>query len=124
MNKVNLVGRLTRDPELTTFQEDKKVCRFSIAVNRNYKNKDGEVEADYPSIVAWDSKADLCSKYFVKGDMIAITGRLKTGSYEANDGTVRYTTDVEVEDITFVTSKRNSSEANAVVDEEDDELPI
>ena len=95
MNKTFLIGRLTSDPELK--QNDKyRQCKFTVAVNRL---KEG---TDYISCIAWNKTAELINKYLHKGNQIALEGRIQTGSYEAHDGTKRYTTDVIVENITFV----------------------
>lgn len=95
MNRVVIIGRLTSDPELK--QNDKYTqCKFTVAVNRL---KEG---TDYISCIAWNKTAELINKYLHKGNQIALEGRIQTGSYEAHDGTKRYTTDVIVENITFV----------------------
>lgn len=105
MNRVVLVGRLTRDPELRTTASGVSQTRFTLAVTRKVANEDGEHEADFINCVAWRGLADTIYKYFKKGKEIALEGRIQTGSYEANDGTMRYTTDVIVDNITFVGSK-------------------
>ena len=101
MNKVVLIGRLTKDPELRyAAGSGTAVTRFTIAVNRQFK-KD---EADFISCVAWNKTAETIAKYFTKGRPIAIVGHMQTGSYDAQDGTKRYTTDVAVESFEFVGS--------------------
>ena len=95
MNRAVIIGRLTSDPELK--QNDKYTqCKFTVAVNRL---KEG---TDYISCIAWNKTAELITKYLHKGNQIALEGRIQTGSYEVHDGTKRYTTDVIVENITFV----------------------
>ena len=106
MNKVILLGRITRDPE-TRQAGDTIFTRFSIAVDRRYK-QDGGQTADFPSIVAFGKTAEFISKYFHKGVKIAIEGRLQTGSYEKN-GVKHYTTDVIAESVEFAESKRNDA---------------
>ena len=101
MNKVVLVGRLTRDPEVRT-GSGFSTARFTVAVNRNFKNKDGQYDADFVSCVAFRNTADFIAKFFKKGSMIGIEGRIQTGSYDAQDGTKRYTTDVAVDNVEFV----------------------
>lgn len=101
MNKVILIGRLTKDPELRyAAGSGTAVTRFTIAVNRQFK-KD---EADFINCVAWNKTAETIAQYFTKGRAIAIVGHMQTGSYDAQDGTKRYTTDVAVESFEFVGS--------------------
>lgn len=103
MNKVLLMGRLTKDPE-TRQAGETTVTRFSIAVDRRYK-QDGGQAADFPSIVAFGKTAEFISKYFKQGMKIALEGRIQTGSYE-KDGVKHYTTDVIAEAVEFAESKR------------------
>ena len=101
MNKVVLIGRLTKDPELRyAAGSGTAVTRFTIAVNRQFK-KD---EADFIYCVAWNKTAETIAQYFTKGRPIAIVGHMQTGSYDAQDGTKRYTTDVAVESFEFIGS--------------------
>ena len=102
MNKVVLVGRLTRDPEVRSTSSGSNTARFTVAVNRNFKNKDGQYDADFVSCVAFRNTADFVSKFFKKGSMIGLEGRIHTGSYDAQDGSKRYTTDVVVDNVEFV----------------------
>ena len=109
MNTVNLVGRLTRDPELKTSNNGTDIVRFTVAVDRRFKNKDtGEYEADFPSCTAFGQTAQFVSKYFSKGQRIGLTGRLQTGKYD-KDGVTIYTTDVIVDNVEFVESKNSDS---------------
>lgn len=103
MNKVILLGRLTKAPDIRQAGET-TVARVSIAVDRRYK-QDGGQAADFPSIVAFGKTAEFISKYFHKGMKIALEGRLQTGSYE-KDGVKHYTTDVIAEQVEFAESKR------------------
>lgn len=82
MNKVVLVGRLTRDVELRENEGGTKIARFNVAVSRNYKNKEGKYDADFISCVAYRNTAEFVEKYFHKGDGIIVEGRIQTGSYE------------------------------------------
>ena len=101
MNKVILIGRLTKEPELRyAAGSGPAVTRFTIAVNRQFK-KD---EADFINCVAWNKTAETIAQYFTKGRPIAIVGHMQTGSYDAQDGTKRYTTDVAVESFEFIGS--------------------
>jgi len=102
MNRVVLVGRLTKDPEMRTTTSGISQTRFTIAVNRRTANQNGQREADFISCVAWRGTAETIAKYLKKGREIAVEGRLQTGSYDAQDGTKRYTTDVVVDNFTFI----------------------
>ena len=114
MNKCILVGRLTKDPETRVSQGDNSttITRFSIAVNRRFKNKEGVYEADFPNCVCYGKTAEFVDQYFKKGMAIGITGRLATGSYTNKDGQKVYTTDVVVEEAEFVESKNSGSSDN------------
>ncbi len=105
MNKVFLVGRLTRDPELRYSANNMPIMRCSIAVNRTMPNQNGEREADFINILAFNNRAETMKKYLSKGSQIAIAGQIRTGSYDAQDGTKRYTTDVLVDEFQFLDSK-------------------
>ena len=107
INKVVLLGRLTKDPELRYAPgTGTAVCRFTLAVQRAFK-KD---EADFINCVAFGKTGETIAQYITKGRQIAVTGSIRTGSYDAQDGTKRYTTDVAVESFEFVGSNANSSE--------------
>lgn len=128
MNKVILLGRLTKDPK-TTQAGETTVARFSIAVDRRYK-KDGQPSADFANVVAFGKTAEFIEKYFHKGMKILIDGRLQTGSYE-KDGVKHYTTDVIAELVEFAESKKqeegNQVDANGfmnIPDGIDAELPF
>lgn len=132
MNKVILIGRLTKDVDFRKGDNDKVSARFNLAVNRRFKNANGDTEADFPSCVAFGKTAEFINNYFKKGSAIAITGRIQTGSYE-KDGAKVYTTDVFVDEAEFVESKGNGGSDNAKADtkapetsasEEDDDLPF
>lgn len=111
MNKVNLIGRLTADAELRYNDSNIPYTRFNLAVNRNFTNANGEREADFISCVAWRKTAELINKHFQKGSELGASGRIQTGSYEDKDGKRIYTTDVIVEEITFVGSKKEGRPA-------------
>lgn len=106
MNKVFLIGRLTRDPELRYTSSNVPCCTFSLAVNRNFTNQDGEREADFINIVAWKNMAENCSKYLTKGSQVAIDGRIQVRSYDAQDGTKKYVTEVVAENVQFLDNKK------------------
>ena len=115
MNKVILMGRLTRDPSISytqanSAQESTCVARYSLAVDRRF-NSDGERKADFISCVAFGRQAEFAEKYLRKGTKIAITGRIQTGSYTNRDGQKVYTTDVVVEEQEFAESKASGQTA-------------
>ena len=106
INKVVLLGRLTKDPELRyAAGSGTAVCRFTVAINRQFK-KD---ETDFINCVAFGKTGETIAQYITKGRQIAITGSIRTGSYDAQDGTKRYTTDVIVETFEFVESKKKET---------------
>ncbi len=126
MNRVVLVGRLTKDPEMRTTTSGISQTRFTIAVNRRTANQNGQREADFISCVAWRGTAETIAKYLKKGREIAVEGRLQTGSYDAQDGTKRYTTDVVVDNFTFIgggssdVSVENESSSSSNIEESTD----
>ena len=111
MNKVFLVGRLTRDPELRYTSSNLATMRCSIAVDRQFVREGEERGADFINIVAFGNRAETMSKYLTKGSQIAVDGRIQTGSYDGTDGKKVYTTDVVAEDQEFAESK-NAASAN------------
>lgn len=112
MNKVILVGRLTKDAEVRNADSDKKVARTTIAVNRTFKKEDGDQQADFINLVAFKNQADFLEKFGKKGTKFIVTGRIQTGYYD-KDGSRVYTTDVIVENLEFAESKNASSYENA-----------
>lgn len=105
MNKVFLIGRLTRDPELNYTAGNIAVARFTLAVNRTFTNQAGEREADFINIVVWRKQAENVKNYLNQGSQVAIDGRIQTGSYEDKEGNKRYTTDVVADSVQFLDSK-------------------
>lgn len=122
MNKVVLVGRLTKDPELRfTANKGTAVTRFTLAVNRDYKKEDGTQEADFINCIAYSKRAEVIAQYLTKGKRFSIAGSIRTGSYDAQDGTRRYTTYVLVDGFDFIDSsdsKVNNDNFN------DDMIPV
>ena len=114
MNRVCLVGRLTAKPELKYTPSNVPTTRFSLAVNRTFKNEQGGRDADFINILAWRKTAELICNYFDKGSQIGLEGRIQTGSYDDKDGNKRYTTEVVVDQVYFIDSK-NSSNASSDV---------
>ena len=114
MNRVCLVGRLTAKPELRYTPSNVPTTRFSIAVNRTFKNEQGGRDADFINILAWRKTAELICNYFDKGNQIGLEGRIQTGSYDDKDGNKRYTTEVVVDQVYFIDSKNASASSSDV----------
>lgn len=113
LNKIILMGRLTRDPELRRTQSGTAVTSFSLAVDRDYKAQDGERETDFIDIVAWRSTAEFVSKYFTKGRMAVLEGRLQVRDWTDKDGNKRRSTEVLADSVYFGDSKRSESDTQA-----------
>lgn len=110
MNKVNLIGNLTRDPELTETASGTAVCRFSIAVGRNYSNGNGERETDFFNCTAWRTLAESIARYCKKGNKVALSGSIQMRTYEDNQGVKRTAIDVVVQEAEFLTPKPREEE--------------
>ena len=108
MNKVFLIGRLTRDPELRYSADNNAVCRFSIAIDRDFSGSNGERATDFINIVVFNKQAENVQKYISKGSQVAIDGRIQTGSYE-KDGVKRNTFDVVANRVQFLDSKNKGN---------------
>lgn len=117
MNKVILMGRLTRDPDVrySAGERSSTVARYTLAVDRRRRSNDGEQTADFISCVAFDRSAEFAEKYLKQGTKIVVTGRIQTGSYTNKDGNKVYTTDVVVEEQEFAESKAASADNSAYV---------
>jgi len=102
MNKVFLIGRLTRDPELRYTSSNIPSATFSLAVDRNFTNQNGEREADFINIVVWRKQAENVKNYLTKGSQVAIDGRIQTRTYDAQDGSKRYVTEVVADNVQFL----------------------
>ena len=109
MNKVYLIGNLTREPEMRSTQMGVSVCNFSIAVNRR-KSADGTQQTDYFNIVAWRQLADLCGRYLRKGKKVAVVGSIQTRTYEAQDGSKRSAFDIVADEVEFLTPQDNGAQ--------------
>lgn len=122
-----LLGRLTRDPEVRYTQNNNTcVCSFSLAVNRRFK-QEGQAEADFINIVAWAKTAEFVSKYFAKGQQVAVIGRIQTRNYDDKDGKKIYVTEVVAEEVYFADSKKDqtaTTSAGFMTLEEDSSLPF
>ena len=112
MNKVVLIGRLTRDPELRYTGNNTPVATFSLAVNRNFSNQQGEREADFINIVVWRKQAENVKNYLTQGSQVAIEGRIQTRTYDDNNGQRRYITEVIADNVEFLGSKNSSNNTN------------
>lgn len=110
MNKVLLIGNLTRDPELQTTNSGKSVCRFGLAVQRRFANSEGERDADFFNVTVWGIPGENCHKYLKKGSKCGVVGRIQISSYDAADGSKRNSTDIIAEEIEFV-GPRNGGES-------------
>ena len=108
MNQVQLVGNICRDPEYRTLQSGVTCCQFTVACQRKFKNAQGQYDADFINCVAWRQTADFINRYFIKGNKIGLVGTLQTRSYDAQDGTKRYVTEVIVENVEFVAPRQDS----------------
>ena len=111
LNKIILMGRLTRDPELRRTESGTAVCSFSIAVDRDFKSKNGEKETDFIDIVSWRATAEFVSKYFTKGRMAVVEGRLQIRDWTDKDGNKRRSAEVVADNVYFGDSKRDAESA-------------
>ena len=109
LNKIILMGRLTRDPELRRTQSGTAVTSFRIAVDRDFKSQDGSKQADFFDVVAWRNTAEFVSKYFTKGRMAVVEGRLQTRDWTDRDGGKRVATEIVADNIYFGDSKRDGA---------------
>lgn len=138
MNRVVLTGRLGADPEVKQTQSGVAVCQFRLAVERKFKDKDGNRVTDWINIVAWRNTAEFCARYLKKGSKIGLEGTIQTRSYDAQDGSKRYVTEVVADGVEFCESRRDGAPAPGDADApaagrttadgftevEDDELPF
>ena len=118
MNKVMLIGNLTKDPEPGTTANGIAYCKMSIAVNRDFADASGERQADFFNIMSWRGLAENCKKYLSKGKKIAVSGRVETRTYE-QDGVKKYATDIVADNIEFLTPKADQSASPAEIVDED-----
>ena len=141
MNKAILIGNLTRDPETTTTSSGIAKCNFTVAVQRRFANAQGVREADFIPVVCWRQTAELCARYLSKGRKVAVEGSIQTRTYDAQDGTKRYVTEIVADSVEFLGSReeggRQSIDApapaprasapasnGAFTEVDDDELPF
>lgn len=102
INQVFIIGRTTKEPEIRQTQNGVAVATFTIAVDRNFKNQNGEKETDFFSIICWRGLAETVGRYLGKGRLVAVSGRLQNRSYEAKDGTKRYITEIVASEVQFL----------------------
>jgi len=144
MNKAILIGNLTRDPETMTTSSGITKCNFTVACQRRFANAQGVREADFIPVVCWRQTAELCSRYLSKGRKVAVEGTIQVRSYDAQDGTKRYVTEVVADNVEFLSSReeggqraggysapaapapapRQSAPAGDFMEVDDDELPF
>ena len=132
MNKAILIGNLASDPETSTTQSGISKCTFRLAVQRKFANQQGVKEADFLPIVCWRQTAELCARYLSKGRKVAVEGTIQTRSYDAQDGSKRYVTEIVADNVEFLGSHAHGqNEDHAPVPDEngytavsDDELPF
>lgn len=131
MNKLTIIGNLTRDPELRTTQSGKNVCSFTVAVNRP-KKVQGQPDADFFRVSAWNAQADVCAKFLSKGKKVCVVGPVSVSTFTGNDGTTRAQLEVMCTDVEFLTPKDTDRETgmakvnpadNPFVQQQMDELP-
>lgn len=120
MNKVFLIGNLTRDPELATTNSGVSVCRFALAVSRNFSNADGERETDFLNIIVWRGQAENCHKYLKKGSKCAVSGSIQVRNYDATDGSKRYVTEIVADNVEFLNSKNGQGDGQDKFDDKKD----
>ena len=123
MNKVILIGNLTRDPELRTTDNGTAVCNFSLAVARDYTNADGERETDFFNIVVWRGRAESCGKYLKKGNKCAVVGSLQNRAYEDGKGDRKTITEIVAAEVEFLTPKAKEEQPETYRQQEIDTRP-
>ena len=125
MNKVILIGRLVKDPEMRYTQSGKGVCSFVLAVDRRF-SKEGQQTADFIPIVAWSKLAEIVGDNLTKGRRISVEGRMQVRNYDAQDGTKRYVTEVIADEVEFLDSKRDGQARDILItkDVPDEEIPF
>lgn len=130
LNRIVLIGRLTKDPELRYTPNGKAVAGFTLAVDRQFKNQQGEREADFINIVVWGAQAENCANYLSKGKLAAVDGRLQIRSYDGQDGQRRWITEVVADTVRFLSPKGGSdnsfdpSNMGSEIDFSDDDIPF
>jgi len=125
MNKVTMLGNLSKDVDLRTTQSGKAVASFTIAVNRRFKNQAGESVTDFFPVNVWGQLAEICGKYLSKGKKVAVVGELQTRSYEDKQGVKRYVTEIVADEVEFLSPRDNKEGIpEGFVEIEDNDLPF
>ena len=129
MNKVFMIGNLSKDVDLRTTQSGKAVATLTIAVNRRFKGQDGEKVTDFFTVVAWNQLGEMCGKYLAKGKKVAVSGELQTRSYEDKNGVKRYVTEIIADEVEFLSPKEkreltDESPTAGYTDVPDEALPF
>lgn len=124
MNKVELVGRLTKEPEVKLTSNQTEYCNFTVAVDRKFKDKDGNRQADFIICVAWKQTATFIQKYFHKGNRIGLTGSIQTRTFDDNEGRKVFVTEVLVDDVEFVESASKTEPTTAPAPIPEPEEPV
>ena len=109
MNKLTIIGNLTRDPELRTTSTGLNVCTFGVAVNRRRSGNSNQPEVDYFRVTAWRQLGELCQRYLAKGRKVAVVGSVSVSTYTANDGTTRASLEVTADDVEFLSSRNEDA---------------
>jgi len=109
MNKLTIIGNLTRDPELRTTSSGVNVCTFTVAVNRRRSSQGGQPEADFFRVSAWRQLGENCQRYLAKGRKVAVVGPVSVNSYTGNDGTARFSLEVMADDVEFLSSRNEDA---------------
>lgn len=122
LNKVILMGRLTKEPELRNTPSGVSVASFTLAVERSYAKPGEDKETDFINVIAWRNTAEFVSKYFTKGQLVAVSGRLQVRSWEDTDGQKRYATDVVADEVFFAESKKTAPVQTVAVPQEEGAL--
>ena len=121
MNKVYLIGNLTKDPELTETANGTAVCKFSIAVGRNYSGADGQKETDFFNCTSWRAQAESVAKYTKKGNKIAVVGSIQNRTYEDTQGNKKFLTEIIANEVEFLTPKSEESKGKPKLEAYDDD---
>lgn len=129
MNKAVIIGNLTRDPEKRTTGQGTAVTTFTVAVARRFNNAQGERETDFIPVVTWRGLAETCARYLKKGSKVAVVGAIQTRSYEAQDGSKRYVTEIQADEVEFLTPKQEQTQQEKLPDfdalpDDDTDLPF
>jgi single-strand DNA-binding protein len=128
MNNAIIIGRLTKAPEMRSTQSGTSVCSFTVAVDRRFKNQNGEKETDFIPVVVWRGLADNCGRYLSKGSQVGVSGRIQTRNYEAQDGSKRYITEIVADEVQFLSTKSKEHDEEVpegfVVVDDGDDLPF